>query len=153
MNVLVSKCLLGCKCRYDGNDNKIKEIDEIRKKYPKLNFIGICPEVEGGMVTPRKPCEIKNRKVINKDGKDMTDFFKKGAEISKKKALENNVKVVLLKAKSPSCGKDYIYDGSFSRKLIKGDGITCQVLKECGIIIFSEKEIDEFSSYIIGNFS
>lgn len=153
MNVLVSKCLLGCKCRYDGDDNKIKEIDEIRKKYPGLNFIGICPEVEGGMPIPRKPCEIKNKKVINKDGKDMTEFFKKGAEIARKKALENKVKLALLKAKSPSCGKDYIYDGSFSRKLIKADGITCQVLKECGIIIFSEKEIDEFSSYIIGNFS
>ncbi|MDY3005590.1 DUF523 domain-containing protein [Anaerococcus porci] len=153
MNVLVSKCLLGCKCRYDGDDNKIKEINQIRKNNPSLNFIGICPEVEGGMEIPRKPCEIKNKKVINEDGVDKTLFFKKGAEISKKKALKNNVKVALLKAKSSSCGKDYIYDGSFSKKLIKGDGITCQALKECGIIIFNEKEIDEFSSYIIGNFS
>ena len=133
MNVLISRCLLGINCRYDGKNNEIKNLKE---KFPQINFIDICPEVDSGMKTPRKPCEIKNSKVINVDGVDFTKNFKKGGQIA------------LLKAKSPSCGKDLIYDGNFNKNLIKGDGITCQILKKNDIIIFTEKEIEEFYSYL-----
>ena len=145
MNVLISRCLLGINCRYDEKNNKIKNL---REKFPKINFIDVCPEVDSGMKTPRKPCEIKNSKVINIDGKDFTKEFKKGSQIALDLCKKYNIKIALLKAKSPSCGKDYIYDGNFDKNLINGDGITCQVLKKNGIIIFSEKEIEDFYSYI-----
>ena len=145
MNVLISRCLLGINCRYDEKNNKIKNL---REKFPKINFIDVCPEVDSGMKTPRKPCEIKNSKVINIDGEDFTKEFKKGSQISLDLCKKYNIKIALLKAKSPSCGKDYIYDGNFDKNLINGDGITCQVLKKNGIIIFSEKEIEDFYSYI-----
>ena len=79
MNVLISRCLLGINCRYDGKNNKIKNL---REKFPKINFIDVCPEVDSGMKTPRKPCEIKNSKVINIDGEDFTKEFKKGSQIA-----------------------------------------------------------------------
>ncbi|MDU3687924.1 MAG: DUF523 domain-containing protein [Anaerococcus hydrogenalis] len=145
MNVLISRCLLGINCRYDEKNNKIKNL---REKFPKINFIDVCPEVDSGMKTPRKPCEIKNSKVINIDGEDFTKEFKKGSQIALDLCKKYNINIALLKAKSPSCGKDYIYDGNFNKNLINGDGITCQVLKKNGIIIFSEKEIEDFYSYI-----
>lgn len=145
MNVLISRCLLGINCRYDGKNNKIKNL---REKFPQINFIDVCPEVDSGMKTPRKPCEIKNSKVINIDGEDFTKEFKKGSQIALDLCKKYKIKTALLKAKSPSCGKDYIYDGNFDKNLINGDGITCQVLKKNGIIIFSEKEIEDFYSYI-----
>lgn len=145
MNVLISRCLLGINCRYDGKNNKIKNL---REKFPEINFIDVCPEVDSGMKTPRKPCEIKNSKVINIDGEDFTKEFEKGSQIALELCKKYKIKTALLKAKSPSCGKDYIYDGNFDKNLINGDGITCQVLKKNGIIIFSEKEIEDFCSYI-----
>lgn len=145
MNVLISRCLLGINCRYDGKNNKIKNL---REKFTKINFIDVCPEVDSGMKTPRKPCEIKNSKVINIDGEDFTKEFNKGSQIALDLCKKYNIKIALLKAKSPSCGKDYIYDGNFDKNLINGDGITCQVLKKNGIIIFSEKEIEDFHSYL-----
>ena len=145
MNVLISRCLLGINCRYDGKNNKIENLKE---KFPQINFIDVCPEVDSGMPTPRKPCEIKNSKVINIDGKDFTKEFEKGSQIALELCKKYKIKVALLKAKSPSCGKDLIYDGTFSKKLKKSDGITCQVLKKNGIIIFSEKEIEDFYSYL-----
>lgn len=145
MNVLISRCLLGINCRYDGKNNKIKNL---REKFPKINFIDVCPEVDSGMKTPRKPCEIKNSKIINIDGEDFTKEFKIGSQIALDLCKKYNIKIALLKAKSPSCGKDYIYDGNFDKNLINGDGITCQVLKKNGIIIFSEEEIEDFYSYI-----
>ena len=148
MNVLISRCLLGINCRYDGKNNKIENLKE---KFPQINFIDVCPEVDSGMKTPRKPCEIKNSKVINIDGEDFTKNFKKGGEIALRICNKNKIKLALLKAKSPSCGKDLIYDGNFNKNLIKADGITCQILKENGIIIFSEKELDDFYSYLSAN--
>ena len=145
MNVLISRCLLGINCRYDGKNNKIKNLKE---KFPQVNFIDICPEVDSGMKTPRKPCEV-----INIDGKDFTKNFNIGAEIALEICKKNRIKIALLKAKSPSCGKDLIYDGNFNKNLIKGDGITCQILKKNDIIIFSEKEIEDFYSYLSAKLS
>lgn len=145
MNVLVSRCLLGINCRYDGDNNEIKNL---REKFPHINFIDICPEVDGGMEIPRKPCEIKEGKVVNIDGEDKSKFFKKGADLALKKAQKNKVIVALLKAKSPSCGKDFIYDGSFSHTLTKSHGITCKSLLDYGIIVFSENKLKDFQSFI-----
>ena len=144
-NILISACLYGEKCRYDGGDNLVLRLDEI-KKY--CNLIPVCPEVSGGLETPRNPSEIVGGKVIMNDGTDVTSEYKKGAEIALETALRNGCKIALMKAKSPSCGNGRIYDGTFSRVLVDGDGIAVQALKEHGIKVFDETQIDEFLEYI-----
>lgn len=144
-NVLISACLYGEKCRYDGKDNFLSRLDEIKKI---CNLIPVCPEVMGGLSTPRNPSEIVGGKVIMNDGTDVTKEYEKGAEITLKTALENGCKVALMKAKSPSCGVGKIYDGSFSRTLVDGDGMTVRLLKENGITVFNEMQINELIEYI-----
>lgn len=144
MNVLVSYCLLGKACRYDGRANAI---EDLQGNFPEINFIGVCPEVAGGLLTPRKPCELKNSQVINSDGEDKTREFQRGAKAALHLCKKHGITVALLKAKSPSCGKDFIYDGSFSGKLVRGSGITCKLLREHRIIVFSERELEKFSRY------
>ena len=136
--ILVSACLLGINCKYDGGNNLNKNvIDYLKDK----EVIPICPEVYGGLCTPRLPAEIKENKVYNKSGEDVTDYFNKGAQEVLKIAKLLNVKKALLKAKSPSCGLNKIYDGTFSGKIIDGDGITVQLLKKNNITIITEKDI------------
>lgn len=134
--ILVSACLLGINCKYDGGNNASKEIDEFLKDY---EIIPICPEIMGGLPTPRKASEIKNNKVINIEGQDVTKEFEKGAQESLFLAKKYNVKKALLKAKSPSCGNGKIYDGTFTKTIIDGDGKTTQLLKENGIEIITIK--------------
>ena len=145
MNILISRCLLGIACRYDGKDNFIMDF---KKNFPQVNFIDICPECDGGMKTPRLPCEIKNSKVFNKKGEDMTKFFLKGRDVALKKARDFFCPVGILKEKSPSCGSNFIYDGNFSGNLIKKSGITGDALKKKGLIIFSENNLEEFEKYL-----
>ena len=134
--ILVSACLLGINCKYDGGNNASKEIDEFLKDY---EIIPICPEIMGGLPTPRKASEIKNNKVINIEGQDVTKEFEKGAQESLFLAKKYNVKKALLKAKSPSCGNGKIYDGTFTKTIIDGDGKTTQLLKENRIEIITIK--------------
>lgn len=141
----VSSCLAGCKCTFRGSDNLIEIIKDM---VDHNKAIMICPEVLGGMTIPRAPCEIKNGRVIDINGQDRTAEYQLGAMKSLEILKQHNVDVVLLKAKSPSCGKNYIYDGTFSHTVVNGDGITCQLLQEHGIIVFNEDEIDKFSKYI-----
>ena len=143
----VSSCLAGVKCTYRGDDNLVGSIKEL---VDQNKAIMICPEVLGGLTIPRYPCEIIDGKVINNQGEDKTKEYLLGAKRALKILLENAVNVVLLKSKSPSCGKNYVYDGSFSHTLVKGDGITCRLLKEHGIVVFNEFEIEEFFKYING---
>lgn len=145
MDILISACLMGVNCKYDGKNNYIENFFD---RHADLNFIKICPEVEGGMSIPRKPCEGKNGKIIDIDGDDMTLYFEKGGQIALKKALDNNVKIAILKARSPSCGKGLIYDGSFSKKLVEGQGITAKLLIENGLKVFTEEELDKFEEYL-----
>ena len=143
MKILVSGCLLGLNCRYCG-DGCLKE--EILSLQEKHQLIPVCPEQLGGLSTPRLPVEIVNGKAINEEGKDVTYAFAKGAEevVALAKLLE--VDAAILKAKSPSCGYGMIYDGSFSRRLIVGNGFTAMKLSELGIPIGNEnnfhKELD-----------
>ena len=132
--ILVSACLLGVNCKYNGGNNYDKKIDEFLKDY---DCIPICPEIFGGLPTPRSASEIKNNRVINKEGKDVTENFLRGAEETLKLAKKYNIKKALLKAKSPSCGNGLIYDGTFTNQLIDGDGITTKILKENGIEIIT----------------
>lgn len=143
---IVSACLLGINCRYDGKNRKNHEIVKFLKG---KEFIMVCPEELGGLSTPRIPCEIVNNtinenvKVINKNGEDLTENFLKGANKVLDIAKSKGIKKAILKAKSPYCGKGLIYDGSFTAKLVKGDGITAKLLKENKIEIFTENEINK----------
>ena len=147
-NVLVSRCLLGDSCRYDGQS---KVYDTVSKILDKFNVIPVCPEVDGGLETPRNPSEIRGDKVIMNNGKDVTEAFRKGAENALKLAKEKNCRAALLKAKSPSCGKDKVYDGSFTGKLTDGDGVTAKLLKEHSIAVFTENETDELLKFLEEN--
>lgn len=132
----ISACLCGVCCRYDG---KTKCVPEIKKLYDDGRAILICPEVMGGMTTPRKPSEIQGDKVVTADGDDNTDFFNRGARVALELCQRYNVKTAILKQNSPSCGSKQVYDGSFSGRLIDGVGVTARLFFENGIKIESEK--------------
>ena len=134
--ILVSACLLGVNCKYNGENNYSDEVIKFLKDY---DIIPICPEILGGLSTPRKPSEIKEDKVFSIDGKDVTKNYQKGAAETLKTAKLLGVKKALLKAKSPSCGNGLIYDGTFNNQLIEGDGITTQLLKENDIEVITIK--------------
>lgn len=135
--ILVSACLLGVSVRYDG---KSKANEELIEKLKDYDFIPICPEVWGGLPTPRVPSEIINDKVINKDEIDVTDNYMRGAIETLNLARKFNIKKAILKSKSPSCGKNKIYDGSFTGSLIDGNGITAKLLMDNDIEVLTEDE-------------
>ena len=132
--ILVSSCLLGLNCKYNGGNNYSEEVEEYLKDY---DVIPICPEIMGGLPTPRVPSEKIGDKVITNDGRDVTEQYKKGAEETLFLAKKYHVKKALLKLKSPSCGSGKIYDGTFTHFLIDGDGVTAELLKNNGIEIIS----------------
>ena len=137
-NVLISACLLGLNCKYNGKNNYIDKVEVLKEKY---NLIPVCAEIFGGLPTPRIPAERLQNKVINKDGIDVTYEFEKGAEEVLKLAKFYNAKLAILKEKSPSCGYGKIYDGTFSKSLIDGNGVTTDLLKKNGIEVIGENSI------------
>lgn len=134
--ILVSACLLGINCKYNGENNYSKEIDDFLKDY---EVIPICPEIMGGLPTPRVPAEKLENKVVTKDGIDVTKEYIKGANECLFLAKKYNIKKALLKLRSPSCGIGKIYDGTFSHTIIDGDGVTAELLKNNGIEIITIK--------------
>ena len=138
MNILVSACLLGVACRYDG---KSKPNEDVIKLMENHNLIPFCPEIYGGLPTPRHPSEIVADKVLNKIGEDVTGQYKKGAEEALRIAKMYNCQYAILKEKSPSCGKGKIHNGNFDGGYIEGNGITAQLFIENGITILGESEI------------
>lgn len=139
-NLLISACLLGVACRYDGKSVKGVDAEALRDKY---NLIPVCPEIYGGLPTPRTPSERQGEKTMMKDGRDVTENYKRGAEIAYQLCVEFDCKKALLKERSPSCGSGKIYDGSFTGTLIDGDGVTSEYLKGHGIEVFGESEVDK----------
>jgi len=136
--ILVSACLAGVKCRYDGKDNANTKVIDLVKKGIALP---ICPEQLGGLQTPRIPAEIIDDKVINKKGENVTTQFKKGAKETLRIAELTNCHKAILKQSSPSCGFGKIYDGSHTGRIIKGMGLTAKLLSQKGIIILSEEDL------------
>ncbi len=145
MKILVSACLLGENCKYSGGNNRNEQVIALGDEH---QLIPICPECFAGLPTPRLPSEIKNGRVFSKSGKDLTKEFHDGAEKSLYVAEETGCRVAVLKERSPSCGFGKIYDGSFSGKIINGNGITAQLLYENGIIILGESETDKINDII-----
>lgn len=145
--IAVSACLLGENCKYDGKNNYNQKVSEFIKKN-NFKAVPICPEVLGGLSIPRIPSEIDGERVINKEGIDVSKEFYLGAEKSWEKIKNYKIEFAILKAKSPSCGRDFVYDGSFSKKIIDGDGIFVKLLKTKDIVIFTEDEIDKIQNFI-----
>lgn len=139
-NILVSACLLGTPCRYDGKSKPCERVIALKDTY---NLIPICPEVMGGLPTPRVPSEICGERVLMKDGRDVTENYDCGAKTALEIARENVCTVAILKEKSPSCGSGLIHNGLFDGGLVEGDGITTQLLKKEGICVLGESEITE----------
>ena len=136
--IMVSACLLGENCKYNGKNNKNEKVLEYIKD---KEVIPVCPESFGGLSTPRIPSEIKDNIVINKEGIDVTKNFIEGANKVLEIAKKYNVKKAILKQKSPSCGSGKIYDGTFSGNIIIGDGITTRLLKENNIEVITEEDL------------
>ena len=139
-NVLISACLLGVDCKYNGSNNKLDDeiINLLKEKY---NLIPVCPEIMGGMPTPRNPIEIKDGKVFDNDGVEFTKEFEKGSEEVVKLAKLYDTTIAILKENSPSCGSNYIYDGTFNHQKIKGMGIAAHKLSKENIKLFSEENV------------
>lgn len=134
-NIIVSACLLGVSCRYDGNSKPNEKIIDLKEKY---NLIPICPEIMGGLPTPRMPAEIKDGRVKTENGIDVTEEYKKGADEALKFARLFGCKKAILKENSPSCGCGKIYNGEFTRTLKDGNGITAELFIKNGIDVFGE---------------
>lgn len=143
--IIVSACLMGCDCRYKGDNCKCEELLALAKDH---TLIPVCPEQLGGLATPRNPAEICGDKVISNAGKDVTTEYTKGAQTALYIAKTVGADVAVLKANSPSCGKGIIYDGTFTGSKTAGDGVTARLFSESGIRVFTESEIDALPSFL-----
>lgn len=142
--ILMSACLCGFNCKYTGGNNTSPRFLAM---YRNNEVIAVCPEELGGLSTPRLPCEIQGgsgaevlagtARVINSNGEDVSESFVKGAWQVLQLARDNNIGLVILQDRSPSCGAGVIYDGNFSKKLIEGDGVTAALLKQHGIKVIN----------------
>ena len=145
--ILVSMCLLGVNCRYDGGGKAMKGIAELMEL---AELVPVCPETLGGLPIPRVPSERVGDRVLAKDGGDVTANFVRGAKESLKLAKLFGARRVLLKERSPSCGSGEIYDGSFSGALVPGDGVTAELLKKNGLAVYGESQIWELIDILKG---
>jgi len=137
--IIVSKCLLGYNCRYDGQNCLSEKVCKFCEGH---TVIEICPEVDGGLPTPRTPSERVGCKVLMKDGRDVTSEYNIGARKALEEAIAQKADFAILKTKSPSCGKGLIYDGSFTGNKIPGNGVTAELLLANGIPVYTEEELD-----------
>lgn len=138
--ILVSACLLGVNCRYAGDGKLLPEMKDLMEA---AEVIPVCPEVLGGLPTPRIPAERRGDKVIMRDGTDVTRQFFRGAGEALHLAKLFGAEIAVLKERSPSCGCGEIYDGSFTGSRIPGNGVTAQLLLENGVQVFGESRLDE----------
>ena len=128
--MIVSACLAGFPCRYDGKARPCEQVVELVRAG---KAIPVCPEQLGGLPTPRTSCEIRDGRVVDADGRDRTEAFERGARAVLQIAQTYGATEALLQSRSPSCGSGRIYDGSFTKTLTAGDGVTARLLKENGI--------------------
>lgn len=141
---IVSACLLGENCKYNGGNNYNEKVAELIKGH---EYISVCPEMAAGLTSPRPPAEILDGRVYNDEGEDLTERFWEGAEktlkeaMEKARALDEEIELAILKAKSPTCGSGEIYDGTFSHTVVRGDGIFARLLMDNGIKVISEEDL------------
>lgn len=163
MKILISACLLGEEVRYDGESSSIAHGSSFTFSQKELfmdilcdhEIYSFCPEVSGGLPIPRDPAEIVSTTkpfiVQNKDKTDVTISFLLGAKGALDLCKEEGIKVALLKSKSPSCGNEEVYDGTFSQKLIEGQGLTAKLLIENSVEVFNENQLNELKKFIKTN--
>ena len=140
--VAVSACLLGERCTWRGGDNALPA-ETLARLRDACEVIPVCPEVQGGLPTPRQPSEMLGRRVVSKTGEDVTVQFEAGAAAALADAQAAGCRLALLKEKSPSCGCGRIYDGTFSGKLVPGNGVAAQAFSDAGIKVFGESRVGE----------
>ena len=139
-SILVSACLLGAACKYSGSDNFCPTVAALVKDY---HLVPVCPEQLGGLPTPRTPAERQGNRVITKDGQDITAAYHRGAQEAWKLAKLFGCDTAILKARSPSCGAQGIYDGTFTGTVIPGSGVTAELLRDAGIRVLTEDELEQ----------
>ncbi len=136
--ILVSACLLGTACRYDGASKPNEAVMQLAERY---ELIPICPECMGGLPTPRIPSERVGEYVVNRVGLDVTAEYRRGRDAVLAIAALEHPRFAVLKARSPACGHGRIYDGSFTGRLIEGDGVCAEALLVAGITVYTEEEL------------
>ena len=139
--LLISACLLGFDCKYSGGSNRL-EAGLLAELGETFRLIPVCPEAAGGLPVPREPSERQGGRVISRSGRDVTPEYEKGAGTALKLAQRFGCRAALLKERSPSCGSGMIYDGSFTGRLVQGDGLAAQALKEAGLLVFGENDTE-----------
>lgn len=140
MKILISACLLGEKCKYNGKDNYNEEVTAFCQG---KEVIAVCPEMMSGMGSPRTPVEIVHGRIVDKNGVDRDEIYRGGIAIAVKAIEGEKIELAILKARSPTCGVHEIYDGTFTGTRISGEGIFAKVLRKKGIPIFDEEEMDK----------
>ncbi|MBC8310771.1 MAG: DUF523 domain-containing protein [Candidatus Marinimicrobia bacterium] len=147
-SIIISACLLGRECRYNGGHSKISKLESL-----DVDFIPVCPEEAGKLGTPRPPAELitstkdiieGSGKIITENGDDVTQQFLDGSKKELSKLKSSNAQIAVLKSRSPSCGYGQVYDGTFTGKLCKGNGIFSQMCEDEGVTVISSDRIDSF---------
>lgn len=140
MRVLVSACLLGARCRYDGAS---KPLPGLERLLDAIDPVPVCPEQLGGLPTPRTPAERCGDRVVTRDGTDVTAQYERGAQEALRLAQLTGCTLALLKEKSPSCGCGRIYDGTHTGRLTDGNGVAVELLLQNGVRVFGETQLEE----------
>lgn len=151
VHILISACLLGENCKWDGTSNRNQEVlDFIRSMENQAVFHPVCPEEMGGLPTPRPASEIRraDETVVNTDGRDVTAEFLMGADLALREAKKYRCTAAILKERSPSCGSKEIYDGTFTHKKVAGKGKTAGLLSAYGIEVMGESELEKAREFI-----
>ena len=138
MNLLISACLLGVRCRYDGAARRMERLEELMRRHV---LVPVCPEVLGGLPTPRPPSELREGRVVTRDGQDVTEAFQAGAQTALAVARAAGCHCALLKERSPSCGCAGVYDGTFSGRLCEGHGVGAALVRRAGIRVLGESQV------------
>ena len=147
--ILVSACLLGEECRYDGKSARNQELVALLEEYmEQIRIVAVCPEEMGGIRTSRDPAELQNGRVVTKTGEDVTAAYLRGATKTLKTAQKFGCTLAVLKDRSPSCGKSSVYDGTFSGVLQPGSGVCAALLAQHGIRVLSEHELSELKAFL-----
>ena len=140
MRILISACLLGCRCRYDGASRPQPWIAALAERH---TLVPVCPEQLGGLSTPRPPAERCGVRVVTREGGDVTAQYRRGAEEALRLCRLLGCDAALLKERSPSCGSGAIYDGTFTGTVTAGDGVTAELLRKNGIPVYGETQADQ----------
>ena len=138
MKILISACLLGIPCRYDGKAKPQPWAEALAARH---DLVPVCPEQLGGLPTPRTPSERRGDRVVMNTGADVTEQYRRGAEAALRLCRLTGCEAAILKERSPSCGCGEIYDGSFSGTLTAGDGVTAELLRKNGIPVYGESHV------------